>query len=54
MSLVNNSYDITVRGVENILLSDSQKVFMFPKRDELVIKKNRWYIVKNPNLKKLL
>ena len=43
MSLVNNSYDITVRGVENILLSDSQKVFMFPRRDELVIKKNRTF-----------
>jgi len=41
MSLINNSYDITVRGVENILLSDTQKVFMFPKHDELVLKKNR-------------
>lgn len=41
MSLVNNSYDITVRGVESILLSDTQKVFMFPKRQELILKKNR-------------
>ena len=41
MSLVNNSYDITIRGVENVLLSDTQKVFIFPKRDELVLKKNR-------------
>lgn len=41
MSLINNSYDITVRGVENILLSDTQKVFVFPKRGELVLKKNR-------------
>lgn len=41
MSLVNNSYDITVRGVKSILLSDTQKVFMFPKRRELVLKKNR-------------
>lgn len=41
MSLVNNSYDITIRGVENILLSDTQKVFMFPKGNELVLKKNR-------------
>lgn len=41
MSLVNNCYDITIRGVESILLSDTQKVFMFPKRDELVLKKNR-------------
>ena len=41
MSLVNNSYDITIRGVENILLSDTQKVFIFPKRNELLLKKNR-------------
>lgn len=41
MSLVNNSYDITIRGVENILLSDTQKVFIFPKGNELVLKKNR-------------
>ena len=41
MSLVNNSYDITIRGVENVLLSDTQKVFIFPKKDELILKKNR-------------
>ncbi|TRU43984.1 MAG: hypothetical protein EWV49_21660, partial [Microcystis aeruginosa Ma_QC_Ch_20071001_S25] len=41
MSLINNTYDITIRGVESILLSDTQKVFMFPKRNELVLKKNR-------------
>ncbi len=41
MSLVNNSYDLTIRGVENILLSDTQKVFIFPKKDELILKKNR-------------
>ncbi len=41
MSLVNNSYDITIRGVESILLSDTQKVFMFPKHNELILKKNR-------------
>lgn len=41
MSLINNTYDITIRGVENILLSDTQKVFIFPKRNELVLKKNR-------------
>jgi hypothetical protein len=41
MNLVNNSFDITIRGVENVLLSDTQKVFMFPKNDELVLKKNR-------------
>ncbi len=41
MSLINNTYDITIRGVESVLLSDTQKVFMFPKRNELVLKKNR-------------
>ncbi len=41
MSLVNNSYDITIRGVESILLSDTQKVFIFPRHNELVLKKNR-------------
>lgn len=41
MNLVNNTYDITIRGVENILLSDTQKVFIFPKRNELILKKNR-------------
>ncbi len=41
MSLLNNTYDITVRGVESILLSDTQKVFMFPKKGELILKKNR-------------
>lgn len=41
MSLVDNSYDITIKGVDNILLSDTQKVFIFPKKDELILKKNR-------------
>jgi len=35
------NYDLTVRGVKQILLSDTQKVFMFPKNGELVLKKNR-------------
>lgn len=41
MNLINNSFDITVRGVENVLLSDTQKVFIFPKGQELILKKNR-------------
>ena len=41
LSLVNNSYDISVRGVESILLSDTQKLFIFPRHNELVLKKNR-------------
>lgn len=41
LNLVNNSYDLLIRGVENVLLSDTQKVFMFPAKNELVLKKNR-------------
>lgn len=39
MNLLN--YDINVRGVKNVLLSDTQKVFMFPKQGEILLKKNR-------------
>lgn len=39
MNLLN--YDLTVYGVKQILLSDTQKVFVFPKNGELVLKKNR-------------
>ncbi len=39
INLLNN--DMTVRGVESILLSDSQKVFIFPSKGEVVLKKNR-------------
>ena len=35
------NYDITVRGVKQVLLSDTQKVFLFPKNGELTLKKNR-------------
>lgn len=35
------NYDMTVRGVKMVLLSDTQKVFMFPKEREIVVKKNR-------------
>jgi hypothetical protein len=35
------NYDITVRGVKQVLLSDTQKVFIFPKNGEMVLKKNR-------------
>jgi hypothetical protein len=43
LSLINNSYDLTIRGVESVLLSDTQKVFIFPKHNELVLKKNRTF-----------
>ena len=35
------NYDLTVYGVRQVLLSDTQKVFMFPHNGELVLKKNR-------------
>lgn len=35
------NYDLTINGVKNILLSDTQKVFIFPQNRELVLKKNR-------------
>ncbi|MBC7865362.1 MAG: hypothetical protein IAF38_20470, partial [Bacteroidia bacterium] len=41
LNLVNNNFDLVLHGVKSILLSDSQKVFVFPKSGELVIKKNR-------------
>jgi hypothetical protein len=41
LSLVNNSYDLKIRGVKQILLSDTQKVFVFPKNGEVLVKKNR-------------
>ncbi len=39
MNLLN--YDITVHGVKQVLLSDTQKVFMFPKNGDITLKKNR-------------
>ncbi len=39
MNLLN--YDITVHGVKRVLLSDSQKVWMFPRNGDILLKKNR-------------
>jgi hypothetical protein len=39
MNLLN--YDITVHGVRQVLLSDTQKVFIFPRGGEVRLKKNR-------------
>lgn len=39
MNLLN--YDLTVHGVKQVLLSDTQKVFIFPKRGDIKLKKNR-------------
>lgn len=35
------NYDITIHGVKQVLLSDTQKVFMFPKNGDILLKKNR-------------
>lgn len=39
MNLLN--FDLTVHGVRQVLLSDTQKVFIFPKQGEVLLKKNR-------------
>lgn len=41
LNLVNNNYDLKITGVKSILLSDTQKVFVFPKNGEINLKKNR-------------
>ncbi len=41
LNLVNNNYDLKIRGVKEILLSDTQKVFVFPLNQEVNVKKNR-------------
>ena len=35
------NYDLTIRGVKNVLLSDTQKVYLFPQERTVVVKKNR-------------
>ncbi|HQQ94377.1 MAG TPA: hypothetical protein PLQ93_07470 [Bacteroidia bacterium] len=39
MNLLN--FDLTVHGVKMVLLSDTQKVWMFPRNAEITLKKNR-------------
>lgn len=41
LNLLNNKFDIKIRGVKSILLSDTQKVFVFPKNKEVILKKGR-------------
>ncbi len=41
LNLINNSFDLKIMGVKQILLSDTQKVFVFPKNQEIILKKNR-------------
>lgn len=42
MSLLN--YDLKVEGVDNVFLSDSQKVYIYPRKGQLLIKKNRDFV----------
>jgi hypothetical protein len=41
LNLLNNNFDMRIRGVKQILISDTQKVFVFPAKQEVVLKKNR-------------
>lgn len=41
INLLNNNFDMRIHGVKQILLSDSQKVFVFPKNQEIIVKKGR-------------
>jgi len=41
INLLNNNFDMRMHGVKQILLSDTQKVFVFPKNGEIVVKKGR-------------
>lgn len=36
-----NSLEVAIRGVENVSISDSQNVFLYPARRELILKKDR-------------
>ncbi|MBN8702978.1 MAG: hypothetical protein J0M08_07930 [Bacteroidetes bacterium] len=38
------NYDITLRGISSILLSDSQQVFIYPKDKQIILKKNRDFL----------
>ncbi|MEO8760672.1 MAG: hypothetical protein ABI388_05670 [Bacteroidia bacterium] len=41
INLLNNNFDMRIHGVKQILLSDSQKVFVFPSKQEIIVKKGR-------------
>ncbi|HCY01081.1 MAG TPA: hypothetical protein DG754_13160, partial [Bacteroidales bacterium] len=36
-----NTLEMAIKGVENVSVSDSQNVFIYPARRELILKKNR-------------
>ena len=39
-----NSFDMLVKGVENVSVSDSQNVFLYPRNNQIIIKKNRDFL----------
>jgi hypothetical protein len=41
INLLNNNFDMRMHGVKQIMLSDTQKVFVFPKSAEIIVKKGR-------------
>lgn len=41
VNLLNDNFDMRIRGVKQILISDTQKVFVFPQGREVVLKKGR-------------
>ena len=41
INLLNNNFDMRIHGVKQILLNDTQKVFVFPTKQEIIVKKGR-------------
>lgn len=39
-----NSFDMLVQGVENVSVSDSQNVFLYPRNNQIIIQKNRDFL----------
>lgn len=42
LNLIN--YDLMIQGVKNVQLSDSQQVYIYPKRNRVIVKKNRDFV----------
>jgi hypothetical protein len=41
LNLLNDNFDLNIKGVKQVMLSDTQKVFIFPYNKEVVLKKGR-------------
>ena len=44
LNLLNNNFDLRIYGVKQVLLSDTQQVFVFPKNQEVLVKKGRDFL----------